>query len=124
MPAQAKPNYLANKDECCRTIQLQADIEAGYAVGYDGNLPTAGSSIRGVLKTSGVAGDYVTVTTGGEPSAIVGAAVSYGQDLATDATGKLVPAVSGDQIVARALDVSAAADLFITVELCKETIKP
>lgn len=123
MAAQAQPNYLANKDCDVRTIQLNTAIEAGYAVGYDGNLPVAGGSIQGILRYGGEAGDHVPCTTSNTASAIVGAVVTNGQDLAVDGAGKLIPAVSGNLIVARALDDSGAADLYITVELKTESIK-
>lgn len=122
MPGQASPFYLANKDANVRTVQLTVDIPAGYAVGYDGGFPTAGQEMQGISRQNGVAGDYVGCTTCNTASAIVGAAVTKGADLATGAGGKLVPAATGNYIVARALDDSDA-DLFITIEIKPEAIK-
>jgi hypothetical protein len=119
MPGQASPFYLANKDCDVRTIQLTAPVEAGYAVGYNGGLAMAGQSMQGISRQSGIAGDYIACTTGNTASAIVGAAVTKGIDLAIGAGGKLVPAVAGNKIVARALDDSNA-DLFVTIEIKSE----
>lgn len=123
MPGQASPFYLANKDDHVRTIQLtQSAVEAGYAVGYNGGLAIAGQSMQGISRQSGTVGDYIACTTSNTASAIVGAAVTNGQDLAVGAGGKLVPAVTGNYIVARALSDSNA-NLFITVEIKPEAIK-
>jgi hypothetical protein len=122
MPGQASPFYIANKDCQVRTVQLTAAVEAGYAVGYNGGLAIAGQSLQGIARQSGVAGDYIACTTSNTASAIVGAAVANGADLAVGAGGKLVPAVAGNYIVARALSDSSA-NLFITVEIKPEAIK-
>jgi hypothetical protein len=122
MPGQASPFYLANKDCDVRTVQLTAPVEAGYAVGYNGGLAIAGQSMQGISRQSGNVGDYIACTTGNTASAIVGAAVTSGIDLAVGAGGKLVPATTGNYIVARALSDSNV-NLFITVEIKPEAIK-
>ena len=124
MSGQAQANFIATKDCDVRTIQLAADIDAGYAIGYDGNLAPAGGAMQGIARQNGLSGDYIGCTTDNTASAIVGAAVADGAELAVGADGKLVTAVTGNNIVARALSDSAAADLFIPVEVKSEGVKP
>ena len=123
MPGQVSPFYLANRDRDVRTVELAVDVMAGYAIGYDGNLATPGETMQGITRQNGLAGDCVGCTTDNTASAIVGAAVTNGMDLAVGAEGKLVPAVAGNYIVARAL-MDSDPDLFITVEVKAEAIKP
>lgn len=122
MPGQTSPFYLANKDSNVRTVKIATDISAGYCVGYNGELAVPGQEIQGISRHNAKEGDHIGCTTCNTASAIVGAAVNKGTDLAVGAEGKLVPAQSGNYIVARALDDSDA-DLFITVEIKPEAIK-
>ena len=126
MPGQVEAHYQANKDEFVDSIVLTVALpDAGYAVSYTGGLPAAGEAILGVARTPGEIGDCIPVTRANTTSAITGAAIaSVGLDLAVDAAGKFVPAVTGNQIVARSRDVAAATDEFITIQLVNEAIKP
>lgn len=123
MPGQASPSYLANKDSDVRTVLLAADISAGYAIGYDGNLATPGQAMRGITRQNGKTGDFVGCTTSNTASAIVGAGVTIGIDLAIGTGGKLVPAATGNYVVARA-EMDGDADTFITIEIKPEAVKP
>ena len=122
MPGQASPYYLANKDSNVRTVELTADVEAGYAIGYNGGYAIAGAQMQGIARSDGKSGEFIGVTTSNTASAIVGAAVTNGAALAIGNGGKLVPAAAGNFIVARALDDSDP-DLFITVEIKPEAIQ-
>ena len=71
-----------------------------------------------ILEESNVnAGDVISAVYEGEAVAVIGAAVAAGQQLVTDALGRLVPATAGtnQNIVARAVSSGTAAGDYIVV---------
>lgn len=124
MTGQAQANYIASNDQFVTGVNLAADTPAGYCVNTAGGFPAAGTAILGVTRAKGLAGDRVSVTTANTVPAISGAAIaSEFLDLATDGNGKLIPATTGDQIVARSEGTASGADEYIRVRLNPEAIK-
>ncbi|QNI34528.1 hypothetical protein H7849_11895 [Alloacidobacterium dinghuense] len=76
----------------------------------------AGEAISGIVEEDAVSLLLpVAVVQHGQTVAQIGAAVTAGQLLATNATGQLIPAVSTNTIVARALESGTNAGDFICV---------
>lgn len=100
-------------------------VGVGRCVGFDAaQVSVAGNPVYGLAKFEvAAAGKRLTVVTHGEAVANIGAAVaSVGLDLASNASGQLIPAVAGNQIIARALQTGANGD-YIRVLICREGAK-
>lgn len=93
-----------------------------YAVKFDvnGNLilaNVAGERIYGILQNKPKPNWTGTVMQVGYTKAVAGAAVAKFQELAVDATGRLVPAAAGNYVVGIALTPAGGAGEDLTVEL-------
>jgi hypothetical protein len=92
-----------------------------YTTGTDGQgctlVAAAGGAIAGLLEEDVVAGLPAKVVEAGQTVAQIGAAVTAGQELAVNATAQLVPAVSGNVIVAVAQSGNPNAGDYICVLL-------
>jgi hypothetical protein len=77
------------------SIVLTGAVTAGHAVSYAGATCTAGQKMLGIAKMDGSSGDAIPVVAIGTAVAICGAAVSVGDDLQTDASGRVVDLTSG-----------------------------
>lgn len=79
---------------------------------------TAGEQIVGILEEDAVSLQLpVSVIEEGQAVAQIGATVAAGQSLAVNASGQLVPAVSGNTIVAIALEGNPNAGDYICVRV-------
>ena len=83
----------------------------------------AGVNADGILQGSPVAGDPANVMHQGTSKAVAGAAITAGAEVASDAAGKVVTAVSTDFILGKALEAAAADGEIITVLISKAGIK-
>lgn len=92
-----------------------------YTAGTDGQgctlIAAAGGAIVGLLAEDVVAGLPALVIETGVTVGQIGAAVTAGQQLAVNAASQLVPAVSGNVIVAVAQSGNANAGDYIAVLL-------
>ncbi len=77
----------------------------------------ADAGFLGILQDDPALGEWGTVKTRDVSKASIGAAVAAGARLTTDAAGRLVTAVAGNPIVARALEAGAASGHLISVEV-------
>jgi hypothetical protein len=102
-------------------------MQRGLAVVYGSDqfhaakVAAAGGAILGIVEEDAVAGLPVSVVLQGQCVAQIGAAVTPLQKLAVNASAELVPAASGDVIVATALSGNPNAGDFITVLLSDST---
>jgi hypothetical protein len=96
--------------------------DAGNTVVVSG----AGEAAVGVLLYPAEAADRaVSVVTTGEPDVYAGEALTAGDEIAADANGKAVVAVSGDVILGYAREDASAADVLVQIDFLGEaqTIK-
>ena len=92
-----------------KTYQGESAIPLGYVatVGIaDGNVTAvtaAGQTPVGIVSDGVTSAGYAcAVTRNGDARAIAGAAIAYGQDVMSDAAGRLIPWTAGNKIVGRA----------------------
>lgn len=78
----------------------------------DAALSSAGGDSEGVLQNNPILGASGTIWRGGISSVEAGAAVSIGDNIASDATGRGVPAIAGDAILGVAKEAAGAAGVF------------
>ena len=100
-------------------------VAVGRCVGFDSaQVSVAGNPVYGIAKFEAItAGKRLTIVTHGEAAAQIGATVaSLGLDLASSASGQLIPATTGTQIIARALQTGVNGD-YIRVLICREGAK-
>lgn len=93
------------------TAVAPADVTQYQAIGFDG-APIAADNVRikGFAETGAAAGRAFAVRVLGTGTALAGAAISKGDALRTDATGALVPALAGENVVADALEAAAQGE--------------
>jgi hypothetical protein len=100
----------------------QAAISENYAVGYDGNLPSAGGLIAGIARYDYAAGDQMSLHKVGIVKAIAGAAIAAaGTKLQVTATGKFITATNAGEVVAVAVGTASADGDEFLVELINGT---
>ena len=106
-----------------RSYPTTSDLSAGRgkAVTWDGTtLAIAGANARhilGVLVDDPKSGQAGTVQVYDACIIRAGASFAAGVPLVTDATGRFVPAITGQFVQALAIDAAGAADVYVTVEL-------
>ncbi|MGL5924631.1 capsid cement protein [Chroococcidiopsis sp.] len=117
--------HVAHKAIETRTVTLAGTATMGRAIGYDSlQTSTAGAqNVWGVATTSGIIGDRIGVVTEGSVPAEAGAAITIGQQLATDAQGRFVPATTGQAIFGKALGAVSGAGKFFEVHITREGAK-
>jgi len=71
----------------------------------------AGENALGILQDKPASGQVGAVCCLGKSMAIYGASVTAGQNLASDASGKLVPATGSDAVVAVAAESGSSGDI-------------
>jgi len=74
-------------------------------------LSGAGENALGILQDKPTSGQVGAVCCLGKSMAIYGASVTAGQNLASDASGKLVPATGSDAVVAVAAESGSSGDI-------------
>lgn len=80
------------------------------AVGFDGAQATVkGQKVIGVAHTDAASGETFTVDVSGTTVIEAGAAITKGQSLIVDTTGRAIPVTGALGIVAGATDVTSAA---------------
>jgi len=115
------PTYTTLED----TITLASGtLAAAIAVGYD-DLPitVAGTAVKGTAMSDAVAGDDVTLLMEGIVPAVAAAALAKGVQVASDATGKMRLAVTGDNIFGRTKAANLAANDRIAVYVTREGVR-
>lgn len=106
---------------CSDAIVATGPVTQGHCVTYAGDTAGAGLAVAGIAEYDGAIGDEVTLTVGAlQLPAIAGAAITVGQPLASDATGRLVPALTGNYVVGRAVKPATGADTVVIVRLTHE----
>lgn len=114
--------HVAHKALETRTVTLAGPATVGRCIGYDSlQTSTAGAqNVWGVATTSGIIGDRIGVVTEGSVPAEAGAAITIGQQLATDAQGRLIPATTGQFVIGKALGSVSGAGKFFEVHITRE----
>ena len=122
MVGSPSPFYLAAKSIDDQTLLPNSNIAIATCVGYDSNqVSTAGGDVRGIARSDGYAGVALNVAVMGTVAARVGAAITaVGTQLTSDASGRLVPATSGQTVFARALQTATASDQYIEIFITRE----
>lgn len=93
-------------------------IAAKRFVAYDGSQAAAGDTVQGVARSDAADGEDVSVDTLGTAIVEAGGAVSVGDSLEPDATGRAVPdTAGGNPQVARALESATSSGQSIEVLL-------
>lgn len=87
-------------------------VQAGETVGVN---TTAGGAANVVIHTDSPSGIAVRTVFKGITKAVAGAAIAADADLASDATGKVVTAVTGDVVVGKAITAAGEANEVITI---------
>lgn len=113
--------YVAFKTLERRTVTAAGPIVAQRCVGYDSLQVTAAAAKPwGIAEYGDQIGKQVTIATEGSCVVEAGAAVSIGAALATDASGRLIPATTGQFVFGRALGAASAAGKFFEVHITRE----
>lgn len=109
------------------SVQASADLSGSQyramVINADGRLAAAstGGSMDGLLQdkpnAAGLAG---AIAIDGVSKAVVGAAVTAGDDLAVGSAGKLVTATTGDVVVARALADGSGDNSVVAVLITRQ----
>ena len=106
-------------------LKAGADLSTAqfFAVKISGDLLVAlagdGEKSIGILQNDPTSGQAATIVAQGICKAKLGASVTAGQSLASDASGKLIPAASGKTVVAQALEAGSNNELkhvYMTLE--------
>ncbi|MCP4105485.1 MAG: DUF2190 family protein [Desulfobacteraceae bacterium] len=105
------------------TITAAAPIIGKLFVGYNGEHTEAGESARGVAYYNADEGRPVAIVTGGTSLVTVGAPVEAGDEIASDAMGRAVPAATGNMINGIAVTAAAAANDEIEMQLRVNPVK-
>lgn len=92
------------------THQYKAVIESTTAAKQCLLAGAAAARIVGILQNKPASGRPGAVMVNGLSKAVYGAAVAAGDPLATDASGRLIPAAA-NPVVAQALDAGAANEI-------------
>lgn len=87
-------------------------VQAGETVGVN---TTAGGAANVVIHTDSPSGIAVRTVFKGITKAVAGAAIAADADLASDATGKVVTAVTGDVVVGKAITAAGEDNEVITI---------
>lgn len=113
--------HVAHKAIETRTVTLAGTATMGRAIGYDSLQVTAAAARAwGIATTSGIIGDRIGIVTEGSVPAEIGAAVTIGQPLTTNAAAKLIPATTGQYVLARALGAGSGDGKFIEIHITRE----
>lgn len=89
-------------------------------IAADGDVEQAGAGERamGLLQNKPIENEAAEIEMDGISKAVAGAAIAGADvELAADANGRLVPAASGNQVIALSLTAAAGAGSFMTVKV-------
>ena len=99
------------------TVVASATLTAERFVTAAGAVPAADANVLGVVRQAAASGDRVTVDTLGTAIVEAGAAITAGQTLKVDASGRAIPWATSGAKVALALQAAAGAGSFLEVLL-------
>lgn len=93
--------------------------EGKAVVGSGATVVIAGANVRalGILADNVKSGRAATVQVAGMARAVAGAAVAQWALLATNASGQLITATTGQNVVAQALEAASGAGVIFAVEV-------
>jgi hypothetical protein len=98
-------------------ITLGGNVSAGQLVNFSGTVCTAGQASIGVAIYGGTTSDVIPITAVGAGQAICGEAVTVGEALQSNATGKVVAWTPGGVFVGRALTATTNPNDTLTIEV-------
>lgn len=98
-------------------LTLTGTVTGNRFVKYDGTQTGAGENSMGVARTSGVSGDVIPVDTDGTAVVEAGAAVTAGDTLKADSSGRGITWATSGAKIGVALQAATAAGQFIEVKL-------
>lgn len=87
-------------------------------------LAGAGERVDGVISEGKAAGLHSSFKTGNQVKAIAGAAVAVGAKVASNASGKFITAVAGNEVFGTAISAAAAANDLFTIEIDRSNTAP
>lgn len=99
------------------TVTATATLTAERFVTAAGAVPSADANVLGVVRQAASSGDRVTVDTLGTAIVETGAAVTAGNTLKVDSSGRVIPWATSGAKVALALQSAGASGDFIEVLL-------
>jgi hypothetical protein len=106
-------NYIAAAD--LRTKQFYAVVDTASNTA---NLQTsAGGRIIGILQNKPNLGEACSIRWEGVSKAAAGAAIAAAVELAVDATGRLITAVTGNVVVGRSTEAAGGAGVIFSARL-------
>ncbi len=101
------------------TLEAGVDLSASkfhFVTVSSGKFALAGAGERGwSVQEKAALGEFVPAMTHGQTKVVAGAAIALDADVTSDASGKAVTAVSGNEINGKALEAATAADQIITI---------
>lgn len=97
-------------------------VTVGLSVGFNGQVVSTRSVMPwGIAQFDAALGQAVALVTAGEAVAKVGAAITAKDTpLTTDASGRLIPAISTDTVFARSMGTATAANDFVLIQITRE----
>lgn len=103
-----------------QSIVAQSAGSKGQAIGWNCQVAGANAAIMGIADHDFVAGDAIRLIVGVSADALSGAAIDGTENrLMTNASGKLIPWVTGNTIAARLIikpgNTATGADQFVEV---------
>lgn len=106
-------NYVAGADLSAK--QFFAAVATGAnTLGLQTSL---GGRMNGVIQNKPVSGQAVNICFEGFSKAAAGAAIAADAELAVDATGRFITAVTGNQVVGQAVESAGAAGVIFTMRV-------
>ena len=104
------------------TIVATGTIVADRFITPLGAQAVADANTLGVSRVAGVSGDKLTVDVDGTAVVETGAAITVGQTLKVDASGRAIPWVTAGARVGIALEAASATGQFIEVRLIQNAV--
>ncbi len=103
-------------------LTLSATVSANRLVTFAGAHVGAGANSYGVSRSSGVSGDKITIDVLGTAVIEAGAAVTAGDTIKSDATGRAITWATSGAKVGQALQAATAAGQMIEVLLIPNVV--
>lgn len=111
----------------CITVEASGDLSAAQylfmTINASGQLATTGDGLKtdGVLQNKpAAAGRAGTLAIDGVVKVRAGAAITAGDDVSVDASGRAVTAITGDVVAGRAMEDASGANVVVAVLLDKQ----
>ena len=115
-------NVIFNAEDYNAGADLSAEQYTFMARGTGREVTQAGAgeAAVGVLWNSPAEDQAATVVVGGRPNVYAGAAIADGAEIASDANGNAVTAVSTDVVLGYAMHAASGSGVLVQVELLGE----